>query len=556
MLELRNALERRASRRALVWASGLLLAPFVASVAIADCTLTNTSRLPLPEYGFKLYQGFSGGLYPNGGNNRPPAHLAAGVSIATNQIQPLDVSGHVNTNTGKVVLLSVGMSNATQEWASGDNVTHDITRAFKYRADRDPSENPQLTIVDGAQGGQDASQWTNINGATWSNVVLRLNAAGVTTNQVQAIWLKEAIANESGPLTNHATLLQIYLEEIVRNAKVLYPNLRLAYVSSRTRAYVAATGLNPEPIAYETAYAVKWMIEKQISGAASLNYDPAKGPVVAPYLSWGPYLWADGLAPRSDGFTWPCSDVVSDFTHPSSNGVYAVASQLLAFFKTDPTTAPWFLKKTVSPPSLSASAQFASGVAPLTNHFNATFSGSVTQALWTFDDGEFALAQNPVKIFRTPGLYLCRVTVTDTNGDTALASVPVTVTSTFGFWQTNKFTTSELADPNISGPAADPDQDSFPNLLEYALGLEPKTFDSGSTLNTVLTNGVFTLSFPHLKAATDVTLAAQVSSDLLSWTTLTPTQTVDQGPIETVIIQDGSSPNSARFFRLTATQLR
>src|SRR2546426_10399389 len=99
MMELRNALERRASCRALVWASRLLLAPLVASVAIADCTLTNTGRLPLPEYGFKLYQGFSGGLYPNGGNNRPPAHLAPRVFIATNKIQALDGSGRGNTNT-------------------------------------------------------------------------------------------------------------------------------------------------------------------------------------------------------------------------------------------------------------------------------------------------------------------------------------------------------------------------------------------------------------------------------------------------------------------------
>src|SRR5437899_9300440 len=107
MMELRNALERRASCRALVWASRLLLAPLFASVANADCTLTNTGRLPLPEYGFKLYQGFSGGLYPNGGNNRPPAHLAAGVSIASNQIQPLHASARVNTTTAKDVPLSL-----------------------------------------------------------------------------------------------------------------------------------------------------------------------------------------------------------------------------------------------------------------------------------------------------------------------------------------------------------------------------------------------------------------------------------------------------------------
>jgi len=32
------------------------------------------------------------------------------------------------------------VSNTTQEWASGDNVTHNITNAFKYRADLDPSK--------------------------------------------------------------------------------------------------------------------------------------------------------------------------------------------------------------------------------------------------------------------------------------------------------------------------------------------------------------------------------------------------------------------------------
>jgi hypothetical protein len=42
-------------------------------------------------------------------------------------------------------------------------------------------------------------------------------------------------------------------------------------------------------------------------------------------------------------------------------------------------------------------------------------------------------------------------------------------------WLRSNFTAAELANPRISGDAADPDQDRIPNLVEYALGLSPKT---------------------------------------------------------------------------------
>jgi hypothetical protein len=116
----------------------------------------------------------------------------------------------------------------------------------------------------------------------------------------------------------------------IRNIKTAFPNVKMAFVSTRTRSYSNnMASLNPEPYAYETGFGVKWMIEKQISGDPSLQFS---GPnALAPYLCWGPYFWIDGQNRRSDGAIWNCNDLISDFTHPSFSGVYKVSSQLLAF---------------------------------------------------------------------------------------------------------------------------------------------------------------------------------------------------------------------------------
>jgi PKD repeat protein len=411
---------------------------FVAALALmgrsplcADCSLTSTGNIPLNDLGHGSYQGFTAGLYPAGSDVPPPAHAAAALTIATDQIKPLDAFGAPDSINGTIVMISIGMSNATQEFASKGSLT------FKARADADPAKNPQLVIVDGAQGSKVASDWIDPNAPTWSVVDLRLIAAGVTPAQVQIAWLKEALRNPNnyGAFPAHAQALQADLEIILRDLKIKFPNIKIAYLSTRTRAYTnTPTDLNPEPFAYETGFAVKWTIEDQINGAGNLNFDPAHGVVVAPISLWGPYIWADGLNARSDGFTWLCSDLESDFTHPTaSGGVPKVADQLLAFFKTDPTATPWFLKQTITgqPPTVTASASVSSGEAPLGVNFTASASdpdGTITSYQWTFDDGTFSTAQNPVKTFPVPGNYSVHLTVTDNSGNTALRTLPISVT--------------------------------------------------------------------------------------------------------------------------------
>lgn len=290
---------------------------------------------PLTDLGSSEYlrfgtqpTGYSGGLYPGGSNQRPPGHEAAGIT-QSQLITPLNASGSPDPN-GKIVMVSVGMSNAAQEF-----------RNFIRQAEADPDVNPQLTIVNGAQAGQVSPYWVDPNAPTWQTLDQYLADAGLTPAQVQVAWIKETQIG-SGDFPERPLAVQSDLEAIAQNLLINYPNIKIAYFSSRTRSYVVnEPALSPEPDAYESGFAVKWLIEKQITGNG-LNYNPAAGPVVAPYLSWGPYLWIDGLNPRSDGLIWPASDLQHDCTHPAAGGEQKVGEQLLAFFKQDTTAYPWF----------------------------------------------------------------------------------------------------------------------------------------------------------------------------------------------------------------------
>ena len=218
---------------------------------------------------------------------------------------------------------------------------------IRLLADADPAKNPKLMIVDGAQGGEASTDWTNFNSSTWSTVDSRLASAGVTTSQVQVLWMKHARRGPaaSGAFPAHAEALQNDEEIILRDAKIRYPNLRIAYLSSRTRAYTTNSGeLNPEPYAFESGFSVKWLIEKQVNGG--LNYDTNQGPAVVPWLSWGPYLWANGSKKRADGFSYEMSDfTANDGTHLTDAGMAKVGRLMLQFFQNDTTTRSWFMAK-------------------------------------------------------------------------------------------------------------------------------------------------------------------------------------------------------------------
>jgi hypothetical protein len=148
------------------------------------------------------------------------------------------------------------------------------------------------------------------------------------------------------PFPKSAESLLADLRKIVQVLPKEFPNLKLCYVSSRSYGGWALREGNREPFSYETGFAVKWLIEEQLQGEAPLNFDAAKGEAKAPWLSWGPYLWANGDRPRKDGFVFTLDDFrENDRMHHSAQGMQKMGRQLLDFFKTDTTTKTWFVRQ-------------------------------------------------------------------------------------------------------------------------------------------------------------------------------------------------------------------
>jgi hypothetical protein len=301
----------------------------------------STGLVPLSDLGTQTYKGEDGGLYGEG-RNEPPAEHRAAVLRELQQIRPLDAEGK-SAADGKIGFISVGISNTTMEFSR-----------FKEKADRDPLKSPAVEIVDTAQGGRVASVWANDGAGNrgpnpWPVMDERLKEARVSPRQVQVAWIKHAQAMPhtltAMPRMAHAQYLANNTILTLQRLRQRFPNLRVAYLSSRIYAGYATTPLNPEPYAYEGAFANRWVIQAQASGDPLLNFDPAKGTVMAPAVLWGPYLWTDGVKPRKlDGLVWLKDDVsTKDGTHPSDSGRDKVAKLLLDFVHKDPLASSWYL---------------------------------------------------------------------------------------------------------------------------------------------------------------------------------------------------------------------
>jgi hypothetical protein len=453
---------------------------------------TTFSTTALNETVGSGYMDTGGGLYPEGSDTRPPAFEAFG-DAATQNIQPLNASGQPDPVNGKIGFIAIGHSHATA-----------MFNAFLDRAGLDPATNPQLVIVNCGVPGANAEDWATATSPRWSDANAAIAQAGLTPQQVQVVWSFQGWAGQASQ--RYPGQLAGLLASIARNVKSHFPNVGVMYNSSRPYDYNGdPTSLSPEPQSYLQGVAVKDMIGNQINGVSSLNYDPAQGPVVAPWESWGPYLWSDGANPRGDGLVWDPRDLNVDGTHPSASGLDKEASQLDAFLKTDPTATTWFLRTPATTVQLQAAASAVGGTVGL-NGFTVQFSASavspghtIEEYDWNFDDGDNVIGQNPAKTFFVPGTYSVRVTATDDAGNTATTTLTIVVNPDA---PTNLTARPANAQVNLSWTA-------WPGATSYNIY---RSTTSGGEGNTPWATGVTGTSFADTGLTNGTTYYYQVSA--------------------------------------------
>jgi len=278
-----------------------------------------------------FYYGEEGGLYGDGKNGLPGNHPHMVKAYeATLDIQPRNSSGAVDQANGRIGFISIGMSNARAEFS-------------KFQDNAGAEKSPAVVTVNGAQDGQVASEWANpgADNDPWVFLAEKINDAGLSPAQVQVVWLKEANANpdpHDDAFPVYAEKLRNDMASIVRRVRTDYPNVGIVYLSSRIYAGYADILLSPEPFAYEGGFSVRWLIQDQISGggAGGVTYENA------PVLLWGPYLWADGLNPRSDGLVWTCNDFKVDGIHPEESAQQKVAEMIGNFLTGDSLAMTWY----------------------------------------------------------------------------------------------------------------------------------------------------------------------------------------------------------------------
>lgn len=316
----------------------LIMSASLTASAQRNCDLDSSGLIPINDLGASQYRGYTGGLYPDGSNQRSGTHFDGAIA-QSKLITPLSPGGMPDAN-GKIVMIGVGASNPRTEF-----------NAFIERVDTFSAKRSPLFVVNTCIGGQGIQKMNNTADNYWKQAEHTLDSLGPTPEQVQIAWIETDntqtadTAFPSAPLG----LVNDYLT-LLKTLRTLYPNLKICYLTARGYSgYVDPTGADVGkgllfPRDYYNGWTIKWLIENQIANKSGYAYSGASAEI--PFITWGSYQWADGKNKRSDGLYWDCMiDIGPDGLHLTSAGEQKSGAMIFSDFLKDTTASYWLSEK-------------------------------------------------------------------------------------------------------------------------------------------------------------------------------------------------------------------
>lgn len=306
-----------------------------------NCNNSTSGLIPLTDLGAGFYGDIQGGLYPGGVSSRPYIHEQKGVEISQT-ILPLDSLINVNYTAGEVLFIGMGGSNASNAF----NMFIDTMKEYDW-----PGTNPCMNVKGLFYGGKDLHDMVDTTSTFyWDELQGRLFNRGDKWEQVQIAWMLEQSELDTNDVDYYIDYVADQYTVLLQRMLDTMPNLKLVYLTGfhytgYTHPDHQLYNYLVEPKGYWGNLAIKEVIARQINGDPELAFEgPDKK---APYVTWGPYFWADGTNPRGgDYLTWPCEDYRDDDTgggfHLEESGKYKEAKMLIDYFYADTVAAAWY----------------------------------------------------------------------------------------------------------------------------------------------------------------------------------------------------------------------
>lgn len=133
-------------------------------------------------------------------------------------------------------------------------------------------------------------------------------------------------------------------------------------------------------------------------------------------------------------------------------------------------------------------------------------------------------------------------------------SITARFTMTQEEWKLRSFTVGERANPDVSGPDADPDNDGVPNWREWLHGSDPKNSAITGCTSLKHEGTVFTLQYTRMEAMpSGHAIRGVLSGDLADWSLPLDERVIARANgVETIEVRFDSTTRPKAFFRISS----